>query len=145
MSLMRFDPFRDFDRVTGELFRTAARAPRLVAMDGYRDGERYVLHFDLPGVDPESLEVTAEKNVLTVRGQRKELAPEGARYLVSERTGGVFGRRVVLGDGLDLNNVSADYADGVLTVAIPVAEQAKPRKIEIARGDGQKALAGSAQ
>jgi HSP20 family protein len=150
MSVMRFDPFRDFDRLASELLGSA-RTPRMMPMDGYRDGDRYVLHFDLPGVDPERLDVTAENNTLTVRAERAETAPKGVEYVISERPTGVFSRQMVLGDGLDLNQVSADYHDGVLTVTVPVAEQAKPRRIEIGhrasenRGthEGHKVIAGS--
>lgn len=136
MSMLRFDPFRDLDRLANEVF-SGTRTPRVAPMDAYRHGDEYVVHLDLPGIDTESLEVTAENNTLTVRAERKETAPEGAQYVVSERVLGTFSRQMVLGDGLDLNHVSADYRDGVLTLTIPVAEQAKPRRIEVSRGGGQ--------
>lgn len=132
MTVLRFDPFRELDRFANEVMG-ATRAPRLMPMDAYRHGESYVLHFDLPGADPDSLEVTAERNTLTVRARRGMTAPEGAQYVLSERPTGEYSRQIVLGDGLDLDNVKADYHDGVLTVTIPVAEQAKPKRIEIGR------------
>ena len=147
MSMLRFDPFRDFDRLAGDLLAGTTRVPRVAAMDAYRVGDRYLVQLDLPGVDPDSLEVTAENNTLTVRGERKATAPDGAQYLISERPTGEFSRQMVLGDGLDLEQVSADYSDGVLTVTIPVAEEAKPRKIAIGRGDmhgGHKVISGTA-
>lgn len=145
MSMLRFDPFRDLDRVAGELLN-ATRTPRLAPMDAYRAGEQYVVHLDLPGIEADSLEVTAENNTLTVRAQRRDLAPEGAQYAINERPVGTFTRQLVLGDGLDLENVAADYHDGVLSVTIPVAEQAKPRRIQISRRDthdGHKVITGS--
>jgi len=148
MSTLRFDPFRELDRWASEAMG-AARVPRLMPMDAYRHGEAYVLRFDLPGVDADSLEVTAENSTLTVRAQRPNDAPEGAQYIVSERSSGSYSRQVVLGDGLDVGAVNADYRDGVLTVTIPVAEQAKPRRIEIGRGEsgtheGHKLISGTA-
>lgn len=145
MSMLRFDPFRDLDRLAGDLLG-ATRVPRMVPMDAYRAGDRYLVHLDLPGVDPDTLEVTAENNTLTVRGERKTAAPEDVEYVVCERPTGAFTRQMALGDGLDLDNVSADYRDGVLTVTIPVAEQAKPRRIAVGRGDtheGHRVISGS--
>lgn len=144
MSTLRFDPFRDLDRLAGDWFNLGGpRTPRWAPMDAYRAGDTYQVHFDLPGIDEQSLEVTAENNTLTVRAERRPAAPEGAQYVVSERPMGAFSRQMVLGDGLDLENVSADYHDGVLSVTIPVAEQAKPRRISIGRGADQRALEGS--
>jgi HSP20 family protein len=137
MSTLRFDPFRDLDRLAGDWFNLGGlRAPRWAPMDAYRAGDTYVVHFDLPGISADSLEVTAENNTLTVRAERRPAAPDGAEYVVSERPMGSFSRQMVLGDGLDLEKVSADYRDGVLTVTIPVAEQAKPRRISIGRSGG---------
>lgn len=138
MTALRFDPFRELDRFASEVLGST-RAPRLMPLDAYRHGESYVLQFDLPGVDQESLEVTAERNTLTVRARRGLAAPEGAKYVVSERATGEYSRQIVLGDGLNLDQVKADYHDGVLTVTIPVAEQAKPKRIEIGRS--QEAIA----
>lgn len=135
MSTLRFDPFRDLDRLASDWFSNlnGTRTPRWAPMDAYRSGDRYLVHFDLPGIDADSLEVTAENNTLTVRADRRPVTAEGAQYVVNERPMGTFSRQMVLGDGLDLEKVSADYHDGVLTVTIPVAEQARPRQISIAR------------
>jgi HSP20 family protein len=145
---LRFDPFREIDRWANEMMG-AARAPRLMPLDVYRLGESYVLRLDCPGIDAESLELTAENNTLTVRAERRAAAPEGAQFVVAERPSGVFSRQMVLGDGLDLDAITAEYRDGVLTVTIPVAEQAKARRIEIGRGgqrhEGHKLISGSSQ
>lgn len=133
MTGLRFDPFRDFDRLATEVFGTA-RTPSLMPMDCLRSGDQFVCRFDLPGIDPESLDVSAENNTLTVRAERTRKDPEDARYLVSERPSGTYSRQLVLGDGLNVNDIKAEYRDGVLTLTIPVAEQAKPRKIEVMRG-----------
>jgi len=135
MQTLRFDPFRDFDRLAAEVLGTA-RTPSLMPMDCLRTGEAFVCRFDLPGIDPDSLDVSAENNTLTVRAERRRQDPEGSTYLVSERPSGVYSRQLVLGDGLDVEQIRADYRDGVLTLTIPVAERAKPRKIEISRGEG---------
>jgi HSP20 family protein len=131
---IRFDPFRELDRWANEMMG-AARAPRLMPMDVYRYGESYVLRFDLPGIDPDSMDLVAEQNTLTIRAERRHDAPEGAEYVVSERPSGVYSRQIMLGDGLDVETISAEYHDGVLTVTIPVAEQAKPRRIDVGRAD----------
>jgi HSP20 family protein len=133
MQSLRFDPFRDFDRLAAEVFGTA-RTPALMPMDCLRTGDQFVCRFDLPGIDPDSLDVSAENNLLTVRAERRRQDPEDATYLVSERPSGAYSRQLVLGDGLAVADIRADYTDGVLTLTIPVAEQAKPRKIEIGRG-----------
>lgn len=130
--LVRFDPFRDFDRLAGEMLG-AARTPALMPMDCLRDGDKVIVRFDLPGIDADSLDVSTENNTLTVRAERQRRDPEGAAYLVSERPSGTYSRQLVLGDGLDVEAIRADYRDGVLTLTIPVAEQAKPRKVEISR------------
>jgi HSP20 family protein len=133
MQSLRFDPFRDFDRLAAEVFGTA-RTPSLMPMDCLRSGDTFVCRFDLPGIDVESLDVSAENNTLTVRAERRRNDSEDVSYLVSERPSGVYSRQLVLGDGLAVDQIRADYSDGVLTLTIPVAEQAKPRKIEIGRG-----------
>ncbi len=131
--LVRFDPFRDFDRLAGEMLG-AARTPALMPMDCLRAGDTVIVRFDLPGIDADSLDVSTENNTLTVRAERQRRDPEGVAYLVSERPSGSYSRQLVLGDGLDVEAIRADYRDGVLTLTIPVAEQAKPRKVEISRG-----------
>ena len=132
MQALRFDPFRDFDRLAAEVLG-AARTPSLMPMDCLRTGEQFVVRFDLPGIDPESLDVSAENQTLTVRAERTRRDPEGSTYLISERPSGTYSRQLVLGDGLAVDDIHADYRDGVLTLTIPVAEQAKPRKIQINR------------
>lgn len=140
--LLRFDPFRDLDRVANELFN-APRVPQSMPMECYRSGDSFALHFDLPGIDADSLDVSAENNTLTVRAERRRLGPEDAQYLVSERPVGTYARQLVLGEGLDLDAIGAEYRDGVLTLTIPVAERAKPRRIEVGRGQDSKTAIGA--
>jgi HSP20 family protein len=109
-------------------------------MDAYREGDDFVVHFDLPGVDPGSIELTVDRNVLTVKAERKWSRSEGTEVVVSERQQGTFSRQLFLGDTLDANRIEANYEHGVLTVRIPVAEQAKPRRIEIGGGRGEQAI-----
>jgi HSP20 family protein len=131
--LMRFDPFREFDRLTSHLQGLARSA---LPLDAYRDGDSWVAVLDLPGVDPASIEVTVEKNVLTVTAERSWQRQEGQEVLVAERPQGRFTRQLFLGEGLDSDHIQASYDLGVLTVRIPVAEQAKPRKVQITSGAG---------
>jgi HSP20 family protein len=137
--LVRFDPFRDFDRLASEVFG-AARTPALMPMDCLRTGDQFVVRFDLPGIDADSLEVSAENNTLTVKAERGRHDPQDAAYLVSERPSGTYRRQLVLGDGLATDAIKADYRDGVLSLIIPVAEQAKPRRIEVSRATGDTAI-----
>ena len=137
--LVRFDPFRDFDRLASEVFG-AARTPALMPMDCLRTGDQFVVRFDLPGIDADSLEVSAENNTLTVKADRSRQDPQDSTYLVSERPTGTYRRQLVLGDGLATDAIKADYRDGVLTLIIPVAEQAKPRKIEVTRATADTAI-----
>ncbi len=140
--LVRTDPFRELDRLTQHVLGTAAR-PAAMPMDAYRKGDSFYVHFDLPGVSADSIELTVEQNVLTVRAERKPAQPDGAEMLVAERPAGVFTRQVFLGDTLDADGISADYSAGVLTLTIPVHEQAKPRAIQITgREDRKKVTAG---
>jgi len=140
--LMRTDPFRDLDRLTQQLLGTNAR-PSAMLMDAWRDGNQFVVEFDLPGVTPDSVDLDVERNVLTVTAQRAPL-DEKAEYLAAERPRGVFSRQLVLGDNVDLDRINAGYRDGVLRLVIPVAERAKPRKITINRdaSDEQEITAG---
>ncbi|MFF7972787.1 Hsp20 family protein [Streptomyces sp. NPDC007905] len=133
--LMRTDPFREFDRLAQQVFGSAAR-PSVMPMDAYRSGDEFLVHFDLPGIDPETIELDVERNVLNVRAERRTPAPEGAEMLVAERPAGTFTRQLFLGDTLDTERIDASYEAGVLTLRIPVAEQAKPRRIQIAGGEG---------
>lgn len=134
--LMRFDPFRELDRLAqGNWPPAPARPPAVMPIDAYRRGDRFVVHFDLPGVDSDSVDLTVEKNVLQVRAERSWPRQEGDEVVVSERPQGSFTRQLFLGDGLDANRIEASYDKGVLTVTIPVAEQAKPRKVAISTGE----------
>jgi HSP20 family protein len=129
MLLRTADPFRDFDRLTQQILGSTNR-PAVMAMDAWREGDAFVLEFDLPGVARESIDLDVERNVLTVRAER--IARNGDwEMLATERTHGLFSRQLVLGDNLDLAQIDAAYADGVLRLTIPVAEKAKPRKIEV--------------
>ncbi|UNO43913.1 Hsp20/alpha crystallin family protein [Streptomyces sp. MST-110588] len=139
--LMRTDPFREFDRLTQQVLGTAAR-PAAMQMDAYRSGDDFVVHFDLPGVDPETIDLDVERNVLTVRGERRSTAPEGAELIAAERPTGKFSRQLFLGETLDTERIDASYENGVVTLRIPVAEQAKPRKIQITGGSSRKQISG---
>ncbi|MET7735141.1 Hsp20/alpha crystallin family protein [Streptomyces sp. NPDC005402] len=132
--LMRTDPFREFDRLAQQVLGSTAR-PAAMAMDAYRSGDDFVVHFDLPGVDPETIDLDVERNVLNIRAERRVPAPEGAEMIVAERPTGSFTRQLFLGDTLDTERIDASYDAGVLTLRIPVAEQAKPRRIQITGGD----------
>lgn len=134
--LMRTDPFRDLDRLTQQVFGTPAR-PAAMPMDAWREGDDFLVELDLPGIDPNSLDLDVERNVVTVRASRPELDP-GRAMLAAERTRGVFSRQLFLGENLDTNAIRADYRDGVLRLVIPISEQAKPRKIEIERHDHER-------
>ncbi len=141
--LMRFDPFRDFDRLSQQLWREGTRPG--AAMDAYRRGDEFIVHCDVPGVDPSSIDLTVEKNVLTVSATRQPSFTESDQVLLAERPHGEYRRQLFLGDQLDTENIDASYDNGVLTLTLRVAEQAKPRKVEIASGNTQqKQLAGSA-
>jgi HSP20 family protein len=135
--LMRTDPFRDLDRFAEAVFGTATR-PVSMPMDAYRLGDTFVVALDLPGVDADSIDLTVERNVLTVHAQRRPTVAEDAERVVGERTYGTFSRQMFLGETLDADQLTAHYEDGVLTIHIPVAEQAKPRKIEIERSSRQQ-------
>jgi HSP20 family protein len=137
--LMRTDPFREMDRLTQQVFGTAAR-PAAMPMDAYRQGDHFYIHFDLPGVQPDSVELTVEQNVLTVRAERTPTQADGAEMIVSERPYGTFTRQVFLGDTLDADRIAADYAAGVLSLTIPVREAAKPRSIQITSSDHHQAV-----
>jgi HSP20 family protein len=142
--LMRTDPFRELDRLSQQVFGTQGTMarPAVMPIDAWRDGDTFVVEFDLPGVKPESIDIDVERNVLTVKAERP--APDGdTELLAAERPRGVFSRQLILGESLDTDKVTANYDSGVLTVTIPVAEQAKPRRIEIT-SSGQERQAISA-
>jgi len=133
--LMRSDPFREFDRLT-RAFETGTRAA-VMPMDAYRERDQFVVHFDLPGVDPSSIDLTVEKNVLTVSADRQWRPSEDQQIVASERPQGTFSRQLFLGESLDAEQVTASYDAGVLTVTVPVAEQAKPRKVQVGTGNSK--------
>jgi HSP20 family protein len=136
--LMRTDPFRDLDRLTQQVFGTVAR-PALMSMDAWQEQEHFIVEFDLPGIDVDSIDLDVERNVLTVRADRP--AREGIAELVAaERPRGVFSRQLILGDNLDTDHIAASYENGVLRLEVPVAEKAKPRKITIKSADDQKVI-----
>ena len=129
--LMRTDPFRELDRLTEAVFGTTTR-PAVMPMDAWRHGDEFVVEFDLPGVKAEDVDLDVERNVLTVKAERPITETADTELLAAERPRGVFSRQLILGDNLDTDRVKAEYDAGVLRLTIPVSEQAKPRKIEIA-------------
>ncbi|MFC4428400.1 Hsp20/alpha crystallin family protein [Citricoccus alkalitolerans] len=124
------DVFREFDRLASGM-TSGRNGLRSMPMDLYRDGEHYVLAADLPGVDPGSIDIDVDGQVLTIRAERTLSAADGVSWLNRERQGGSFLRQLSLGEGIDMDNISAHYANGVLSVTLPVTERAKSRKIEI--------------
>lgn len=138
--LLRTDPFRELDRLAQQVWGVGTTTrPAVLPMDAWREGDAVVVEFDLPGVRPETVDIDVERNVLTIKAERPSRNEDG-ELLASERPTGLFSRQLVLGDNLDLDKVQADYDVGVLTLRIPVAEKAKPRKIEIGTRGEQDAL-----
>ena len=135
--LMRTDPFRELDRLTQQVLGTTAR-PAAMPMDAWPEGEEFVVAFDLPGVDVDSVDIDVERNVLTVRAERKSPTGENTEFIAAERPRGVFSRQLILGDDLNAGAVKAGYDAGVLTLRIPMAEKAKPRRIEIETNKNQR-------
>jgi HSP20 family protein len=143
--LMRFDPFRELDRLTQSSWNGAPGRQAVMPLDAYRDGDRFLVVLDIPGIDPATIELTVEKNVLSISAERRWERTEGVEVVVAERPQGSFSRQLFLGEGLDPDGIQATYDNGVLTVTVPVAEQAKPRKVEITKGSSQaKAIETSA-
>jgi HSP20 family protein len=138
--LVRFDPFRDLDRITEQFDQVWRRASSTVPMDAYRHGNEVILRLDLPGVDPDDIDLTVERDVLTVSASRRWERKEDDEVLAAERPQGSFTRRVLLGDSLDTSRLEASYDHGVLTVTLPVAEQAQPRKITVGVGGRPDAI-----
>ncbi|MFR0357418.1 Hsp20/alpha crystallin family protein [Streptomyces sediminimaris] len=140
--LMRTDPFREFDRLAQQLMGSGTWSrPAPMPMDAYREGDEYVLAFDIPGVSPEAIDIDVEGNTLSVRAERRPGADD-VKMELSERPLGVFSRRLVLADTLDTEHIRADYDAGVLTLRIPIAERAKPRKIALSGGSDRKKISG---
>src|SRR5262245_32825012 len=135
--LMRFDPFREFDALNQALSGTQGRGS-VMAMDAYRDGDRFMVHLDMPGIDPDSIDLTVNRNVFTVAAERKWEQSDKQEILVSERRQGRFSRELFLGESLDADKIKATYEHGVLTLAIPIAEKAKPRRVQVTSGSSDK-------
>jgi len=134
-----YDPFRDFDRLASTLFDTR-RGPRRMPMDLYRDGDHYVLTADLPGVDPGSVDIDVDGQLLTIRAERTLSTGEGVKWITREREAASFLRQLNLGQGIDTERIAATYSNGVLTVTIPVSEKAKPRKVEVMADAGSPSI-----
>ncbi|MGQ0832655.1 MAG: Hsp20/alpha crystallin family protein [Microthrixaceae bacterium] len=130
--LMRFDPFRELDRLTQPAW--PGTRPAVMPMDAFREGDRFTVRLDVPGIDPDTIELTVEQNVLTIAVERKWTRGDDLEVVVAERPQGSFSRQLFLGEGLDADRIAATYDNGVLTVSIPVAEQAKPRRVEVQQG-----------
>jgi HSP20 family protein len=144
--VLRFDPFRDLDRLTEQVLGVPAgtgRAPRFMPMDLYRSGDHYVLRADLPGVDPGSVDVNVDNGTLTIKAVRSG-HDDNVEWITSERFTGTYMRQLSLGDGIDTENIHASYDNGVLTVTIPVAEKAKPRRVEVTATPSHSLDAGQA-
>lgn len=146
--MLRFDPFSDIDSMTKQLLglgTDTGRVPRFMPVDLYKSGDHYVLLADLPGVDPGSVDVSVDNGTLTLTAERSARSDEGVQWLTSERFSGRFRRQLTLGEGIDTEHISASYDNGVLSVTIPVAERARPRKVEIVQGhEGQRSIGATA-
>jgi HSP20 family protein len=144
--LMRTDPFREFDRLAQHVLGAATHTgtwsrPSSMPLDAYRNGDEFLVAFDLPGVAPDAIDIDVERNHLTIKAERRPLdLPEGATAHLTERPYGVFSRQLFLGDALEADKIQASYDNGVLVLRIPVAEQAKPRKVQVAVEGGPKAI-----
>jgi HSP20 family protein len=136
---MVFDPFRDMDRLMAGLL-SGRQGLRVVPMDLYKEGDHYILDADLPGVDPGSIDINVEGQVLTIRAERTLRSTEGINWLTQERPSGSFMRQLSLGDGIDPERITASYENGVLSVTIPVSERAKARKIEVGTSSSESAI-----
>ena len=138
----RYDPFQEMDRMLASLLG-AERASATMPMDLYRSGDHYVLHIDLPGVDPGTIDVNVEDRTLTISAERTAHTDEDAQWLARERPSGTYARQLTVGRGLALDAITASYSDGVLTLTIPVAEEAKPRRIEVQHSTSAGAISAS--
>ena len=137
--LMRTDPFREFDRLSDAVFGTSTR-PATMPMDAYRHDNKFVIELEVPGVDSDSIDLTVEQNVLSIHAERPAPIDGDAERVVGERSYGTFSRQLFLGETLDVDGLNADYNAGVLRIEIPIAEQAKPRKIAVSGSDSRKRL-----
>jgi HSP20 family protein len=142
VTLMRFDPFRELDRLAEQTLSAGARAMRTMPMEALRRGDEFVIHLDLPGVLRDDIDLTVERNVVSVRARREPTRQEGDEVIIDERLYGEFARQLFLGDNLDPDGLSADLHDGVLTLTIPVREASKPRKVQLGTADTSSGPAG---
>ncbi|UQA90824.1 Hsp20/alpha crystallin family protein [Streptomyces halobius] len=143
--LMRTDPFRELDRLAQQVLNATGTwsQPSAMPMDAYREGDEYVIALDLPGVSTDAIDIDVERNMLTVKAERRPVTKaDDVQMELSERPLGVFSRQVMLADTLDTEHIKADYDAGVLTLRIPIAERAKPRKIAIGGGSAHKEISG---
>ena len=140
--LMRTDPFRELDRLTQQVLGTngTLARPSVMPMDAWRDGDVFHVEFDLPGVNPDSIDLDVERNVVTIKAERPARASD-AELIAAERPRGIFSRQLILGDNLDTEHIAASYERGVLTLQIPVAEKAKPQKVPVtSNGEDRHAI-----
>jgi len=137
--LIRTDPFRELDRMAQQVFGTPAH-PAVMPMDAWREGDKVIVEFDLPAVSADSVDLDVERNVLTVRAERKPATQPDVELLASERPYGTFSRQLILGEALDPEHIEATYDAGVLRLVVPVAERAKPRKIQVASTSSREAI-----
>lgn len=135
--LMRTDPFRELDRVAQQVFGTNTR-PAAMPIDAFRRGDEFIVQFDLPGVASDTIDLTVERNVLTVHAERRRSVGDDIELLIGERPQGTFSRQLFLADTLDSERLVAEYTDGVLTVRLPVKEQAKPRRVNVTAGGSER-------
>jgi HSP20 family protein len=142
--LMRTDPFRDFDRLAQQVFGTPSR-PAAMPIDAFRKDDEFVVQFDLPGVDRDSIDLTVERNVLTVHAQRRREDADNVELLIGERPQGTFSRQLFLSETLDTDRIAAEYRDGVLTLRLPITEKAKPRRVPIQASDAPAAIDATSQ
>ncbi|MCB0937940.1 MAG: Hsp20/alpha crystallin family protein [Mycolicibacterium sp.] len=141
--MLRFDPFSDIDAMARGLLSTqsgTSRSPRFMPMDLYKVDDHYVLTADLPGVDPGSVDVSVDNGTLTLTAHRSARSEDSVQWLASERFFGTYRRQLALGEGIDSTKISATYENGVLTVTIPLAERAKPRRVEVTHGGAAKSI-----
>ena len=139
MTHMRFDPFRELDRLAEQTLSAGTRAVRTLPMEALRRGEEFIVHLDVPGVVPDDIDVSVERNVVSIRARRAPARREGDDVIINERIYGEFARQLFLGDNLDPDGLSATTADGVLTLTIPVREESKPRKVALTSSEGDRA------
>lgn len=140
MALMRFDPFRELDRLTEQAL-AGARTVHTLPMEAFRRGDQFVVAVDVPGIKGDDIDVTVERNVIEITARRRPLRQDGDELIVDERPQGEFRRQLFLGDNLDPNKLNAVIDGGVLTLTVPVSEESKPRKVQIGTANqGQQAI-----